>query len=123
MNNGCTRRIEVYSAAGITASADTARIAIPSGVSNFYIKTTLTETAAGGVTVTLKGNELDSITDAFTIDTLGGAQTGDNVDRAFRAALSTVNQEVLPQWVYLNIASITGTWTILCEIWYGRLGN
>jgi len=123
MNRACTHRLEIFNSGGITGNTTGAFVPVPAGVGDFYIKATFTEDSAGGITATLMGNESASTTNAFTLDDLGGATSATGVDRAFRAAMSATNQEVLPVWLYIDCASVTGEWTLVVELYYGILGR
>ena len=122
MSRACKYRMLVYSGTTITGDSDTARVTIPADVGDYYFKATFTEDSAGAVTATLYGNETDSITGAFILDDLGGAASSTSVNRAFRAAMSATSQEVLPGYLYINTATVSGSWTLVVELFYSKSG-
>lgn len=118
MNKACNNRLEIYSAAGITADlAASTPVSIPADVAEWYVKLTLTETSAGGITPTLYGNESTATTNPITIEAFGAiSATG-----VTRQIYSSADFSLLPSYLFLGLASVTGTWTVLLELYYSKI--
>ena len=87
---------------------------VPANISRWYIKITATEDVAGSITVNLKGNEAKSATNEITIDTQ--ALTVTSLTRVLDASAS--GQDELPVYIQADTTSISGTWTIVVQLYY-----
>ena len=116
MNKSCNNRLLIYSSTGITGAVTGSRVTIPHNIEEWYVKLTATETSAGSITPTLFGNETDSTTNPMTIEAFG-AITATGVTRQ---VYSAADSALLPGYLYLDLATVSGTFDITLELFYSR---
>jgi len=119
MGKSCLHRLEIYNSSGITGDTAGEFIDIPADVDEWYVKLDLTEDSAGSITPILKANESKSTSDTYDVEAFGALSATGITRQQHDAA----DEDLLGPYLYLDLTSVSGEWTVICELWYSKQGT